>query len=140
MPQQINQFNKLKSAKNNSMLGIAEGSQGSINGYYRGKLIVSRPLDGKNRTVKNYKNEANLMLIQAMRDGNQLATVKRLSIETLKHFRYKDLIKEPDKQDKDYLMIVILLLIKLKVIEEDGVKEGLLVMGKKKPRRSNETH
>ena len=140
MPQEINQFNKLKSAKNNSMLGISEGSHGSINGYYKGRLIVSRPLDGKNKTVENYKNEANLMLIQALRDGNQLATVKRLSIETLKNFRYKDLIQKPDKQDKDYLMIVILLLIKLKVIEEDGVKEGLLVMGKKKPRRANETH
>ena len=34
---------------------IFEGSEGSVNGYFKKKLIVSRPL-GNGRTLENIKN------------------------------------------------------------------------------------
>ena len=118
---------------------IYEGSEGSVNGYFKKKLIVSRPL-GDGRTLEGYKNEAQMVLIQAMRDGNDLQKIKDLCIETLKNFRYNQLIKQPDTEERDFVLFTLLILIKLRVVKEDGEREGLLVMGRKKTRRDCENH
>jgi hypothetical protein len=118
---------------------IYEGSEGSVSGFYKRKLIVSRPL-GDGRTLEGYKNQAQLVLIQAMRDGNDLQNIKKLCIQTLNNFRYEELIKEPDIEERDFILFTLLILIKLRVVDEDGDREGLLVMGKKKPRRDCEIH
>tara|TARA_R110001632_G_C11056803_1_gene385372 strand:+ start:112 stop:471 length:360 start_codon:yes stop_codon:yes gene_type:complete len=118
---------------------IYEGSEGSVSGYYKKKKIISRPL-GDGRTLEGYKNQAQLVLIQAMRDGNDLQNIKKLCIQTLKNFRYEELIKQPDIEERDFVLFTLLILIKLKVVEEDGVQEGLLVMGRKKTRRDCEIH
>ena len=118
---------------------IFEGSEGSVNGYYKKKKIISRPL-GNGRTLEGYKNEAQMVLVQALRDGNNLPNIKKLAIMTLKNFRYQPLIKQPDTEDKDFILFALLILIKLGVVDEDGETEGLLVMGRKKPRRDCETH
>mgnify|MGYP003676050984 FL=1 len=116
---------------------IYEGGDGSVNGYFKKKLIVSRPL-GDGRTLEGYKSESMRVLIQAMRDGNDLQKIKKLALTTLKNFRYEDLIKQPDREEKDFVLFTLLILIKLGVVEEDGVGEGLLVMCKKKPKRATE--
>jgi len=118
---------------------IYEGSEGSVNGYYKKKKIISRPLGG-GRTLEGYKNEAQMVLIQAMRDGNNLQNIKKLCIQTLNNFRYEELIKQPDIEERDFILFTLLILIKLGVIDEDGDREGLLVMCKKKPRRDCENH
>lgn len=118
---------------------IYEGSEGSVNGYFKKKLIVSRPL-GDGRTLDGYKKEALRVLIEAMREGNNLKKIKELSISTLKNFRYNDLVKQPNSEDRDFVLFTLLILIKLGVVDEDGEREGLLVMGKKKPKRVNENH
>jgi len=110
---------------------IFEGPDGSVNGYFKRKLIISRPL-GKGRTLVSYKKQSELILIQAMRDGHNLSQIKRLSILTLKNFRYLELKQEPDTEEKDFILFTLLILIKLGVVEEDGDREGLLVMCKKK--------
>jgi len=116
---------------------ICEGVDGSVNGYYKKKLIVSRPLGGK-KTLENYKKEALRVLIEAMRDGNNIQKIKKLSAQTLHNFRYNELIKQPNGEEKDFVLFTLLILIKLNVIEEDGDREGLLVMGKKKTKRASE--
>lgn len=117
---------------------IFEGTHGSVNGYFKKKLIVSRPLGGV-RTLESYKNQAQLVLIQAMRDGHQLSQIKNLSIQTLKNFRYMEMKQEPDTEEKDFILFTLLILIKLGVVEEDGDQEGLLIMGKKKTKLNCET-
>jgi hypothetical protein len=118
---------------------IYEGSEGSVNGYFKKKLIVSRPL-GNGKTLEKYKNESLRVLIEALRGGTELSEIKELSIQTLKNFRYAQLVKQPNSEDRDFVLFTLLILIKLKVIDEDGDREGLLVMGKKKPKRGCENH
>ena len=115
---------------------IYEGSEGSVNGYFKKKLIVSRPL-GNGRTLDSYKKEALRVLIEALRDGCQLEIVKKRSISTLKNFRYEETIKEPTAEDRVFVLFTLLILIKLGVVEEDGEREGLLICCKKKPKRAN---
>jgi hypothetical protein len=110
---------------------IFEGSDGSVNGYFKGKLIVSRPL-GDGRTLENYKKESMRVLIEAMREGHQLEQIKKLSYKTLKNFRYEELIKQPNSEEKDFVLFTLLILIKLGVIDEDGEREGLLTCKRKK--------
>jgi len=118
---------------------IFQGTEGSVNGYFKKKLIVSRPL-GKRRNLESYKNQAQMVLIQAMRDGHHISTIKKMSIQTLKNFRYLEQKKEPDIEEKDFILFTLLILIKLGEVEEDGDREGLLICGRKKTKRLNGNH
>ena len=117
---------------------IYEGEYGSINGYFKKKLIVSRPLT-KNKSIESYKKESVMVLVQALRDGNNLPNIKKLALLTLKNFRYEETIREPTSEDRDFVLFTLLILIKLGVVEEDSDREGLLIMGPKKVRRDYET-
>ena len=117
---------------------IYEGENGSVNGYFKKKIIVSRPL-GKGKSLETYKKESLRVLIEALREGNTIPNVKKLALITLKNFRYEETIREPTAEDRDFVLFTLLILIKLGVIEEDGDQEGLLIMGRKKPRRENES-
>lgn len=110
---------------------IYEGVNGSVNAYFKNKLIVSRPL-GKGATLEYYRNRSEGILLSALRDGNKLSRVEDLSLRTIKNFRYEKQIKEPDSEERDFVLYTFLILIKLGVIDEDGDRDGLLVMGKKK--------
>ena len=52
--------------------------------------------------------------------------MKRFNINFIKMVRYKETIKQPKPEDWDTIMTAIMILIKLKVIEEEGDREGLL--------------
>ena len=113
---------------------IYQGVNGSVNAYFKNKLIVSRPLGGARGrgTLEDYKKESEMILVQALRDGTKLSKIKELSLKTIKNFRYEKQIKEPNSQERDFVLFTVLILIKLGVMDEDGDREGLLVMGKKK--------
>tara|TARA_R110002096_G_scaffold411274_2_gene611357 strand:+ start:1272 stop:1643 length:372 start_codon:yes stop_codon:yes gene_type:complete len=117
---------------------IYGGENGSINGYFKKKLIVSRPL-GKGKSLETYKKESLRVLIEALREGNTIPNIKKLAFITLKNFRYEQTIREPTAEDRDFVLLTLLILIKLGVVEEDGDQEGLLIMGKKKPKRETES-
>ena len=70
---------------------------------------------------------------KGLRKGHSIEFMKQFNINFIKMVRYKDTIKKPKEEDWDTIMIAILILIKLKVIEEDGEREGLLIM----PRKGN---
>tara|TARA_R110000803_G_scaffold124123_1_gene191984 strand:- start:126 stop:494 length:369 start_codon:yes stop_codon:yes gene_type:complete len=110
---------------------IYEGVNGSVNAYFKNRLIVSRPL-GKGITLQDYRDRGEGILLSALKDGNKLSTVKELSLKTIKNFRYKKQIKQPNSEERDFVLYTVLILIKLGVIDEDGDRDGLLVMGKKK--------
>jgi hypothetical protein len=114
---------------------IYEGENGSINGFYKGKLIVSRPL-GKHRTYERYKKETEQLIIEGLRMGHTIPQLLKISKNLIKLTRYEKMKKKPDKEDMDTILISLLMLIKFRVIEEDGKKEGLLICGRKKTKRA----
>jgi hypothetical protein len=99
----------------------------SISGYYKGKLIVTRKLT-KKRDLDYWRSSAHNFICEGLRKGHSIEFMKRFNINFIKMVRYKDTIKQPNEEDWDTIMIAIMILIKLKVIEEDGEREGLLIM------------
>ena len=110
---------------------IYQGEHGSVSAFYKNKLIVSRPLT-KTRTLEAYKREANRVIIEGMRMGHSMEFIIKANKQFLKLLRYKEKNKKPDREELDLMFMCMLILIKFKFIEEDGVREGLLVMGRKK--------
>jgi len=104
----------------------------SISGYYKGRLIVTRKMN-KDKDLEYWKSIANNFLCEGLRKGYSIQSMIEFNTNFIKMVRYKDRIKKPKEEDWDTIMIAILILIKLKVIEEDGDREGLLIM----PKREN---
>ena len=111
---------------------IYQGSQGSINCYYKNKLIISRPLT-KKRTVHWYARQSNSYMVDALRHGWTLEQLKKINIRFMKQLRYKGMAETPTKEDWDIAIIGYFMLCKLNVIDCDGITEGFLIM----PRREN---
>ena len=105
----------------------------SISGYYKGKLIVTRKMN-KDKDLEYWKSLAHNFIEEGLRKGHSIEFMKRFNMNFIKMLRYKDTIKKPEEDDWDTIMIAILILIKLKVIEEDGDREGLLIMPRRKTR------
>ena len=114
---------------------IYEDSWGSINAFYKGRMIVSRPA----KNIDNLRINAHEAIAEAFRAGWTIQKLIDFNLRFIKRLRYEEKNKIPDKDDWDIAMICFLILIKLKVIDEDGDKEGLLTMGPKKVRRDYET-
>ena len=112
---------------------ISQGIDGSINGYYKNKLIVSRPVGGI-RSVENYIKDADAAVLQGLRTNWTIKSLIKLNLDNVKLWRYKDLKRPPREDDKDCLLLSLLMLIKLKVIDIDGDREGLLIMPLRKTR------
>ena len=118
---------------------IYEGEHGSVSAYYKNKLIVSRPLT-KKRTLEVYKREADRVIIEGMRLGHSIQFILKTNQQFLKLLRYKEKNKKPDREERDLIFMCMLILIKFKIIEEEGEREGLLVMPRIKTRSGSETH
>ena len=112
---------------------ISQGIDGSINGYYKNKLIVSRPVGGI-RSVENYIKDADAAVLQGLRTNWTIKSLIKLNLDNVKLWRYKNLKRPPREDDKDCLLLSLLMLIKLKVIDIDGDREGLLIMPLRKTR------
>lgn len=104
---------------------------GSVSCFYKKKLLVTRPLNEK-RTMKRYRDDANAVIIEGMRAGWDIPKLIKFNRDFIKKWRYEELIRTPSKEDRDLVLISILILIKFRVIEEDAHDEGLLIMSKKK--------
>ena len=128
-----NKFDSLENFMYIIYIMIAEGIDGSINGYYKNKLIVSRPLGGI-RSVENYIKDADAAVLEGLRTGWNIKRLIKLNLNHVKLWRYNDLKKTPREDDKDCLLLSLLMLIKLKVIDIDGDREGLLIMPIRKTR------
>lgn len=99
----------------------------SISGYYKGQLIVTRKLTNE-MDLEYWRSTAHNFLCEGLRKGHSIKFMKRFNINFIKMVRYKDTIRQPNEEDWDTIMTAIMILIKLKVIEEDGEREGLLIM------------
>ena len=99
----------------------------SISGYYKGRLIVTRKMN-KEKDLEYWRSTAHNFLCEGLRKGHSIEFMKRFNINFIKMVRYKETIKQPKPEDWDTIMTAIMILIKLKVIEEEGDREGLLIM------------
>lgn len=108
---------------------IRQGKNGSISFWFENKIVGSLPL-GK-RTMKDYYDSRDKLLREALEEM-KLKDVKRIMWKGL--HKFKEHLYE---RDNEFICMTILCLIKLRQIDEEGVEEGFLVMGRKKPPRGN---
>lgn len=102
---------------------INQGPAGSISFYLNGKLIQSIPMF-ENNDINTVKDSANRIIIEGLRQGNNLKFIKKkfwIAVQNL---------KEKKINDDDILLFAVSYfgLIKMNVIEEDAANEGILVM------------
>jgi len=108
---------------------IYNGSEGSLNLYYKGLLISSYPLT-KKKTFENYFYQGELMIRQS--SGIPI----KLQIKTYIHFlntiHNRKINKQPIRRsDHIYFLNCLFALMRLKIIEDDEAN-GYLIMKKKK--------
>ena len=109
---------------------IRQGCNGSINLFWRNKLIISRPMT-TTRNIEWYEEAVQRTLVEALQAGWSLPRLSKFHLDFLKKCRYETMMKTPDSLDKDLMMVSGMTLIKLKVIDPDGDREGLLIMKSK---------
>lgn len=112
---------------------IYNGSQGSLNLYYKGLLISSFPLS-KKKTFEDYQYQGEYLILKSMRENLKIKQM----IFTFTHFCNMIYQRKKNKQPirrSDHEMFISCLfgLIKLKIIDNDDLN-GYLVMPKKKSR------
>jgi len=111
-----------------------QSKNGSVNCFYRGRLVVSVGLDDT-RTIDYYKYAAERLLIEGMQHGHKLPELKEQFIKFIKKIRYEEIRKKNiTLEDRETILLPFLMLCRLKEIDPDGNKEGLLVMPRKKIR------
>lgn len=110
---------------------IYNGSQGSLNLYYKGLLISSFPLT-KKKTFERYQYQGEYVILTSMKENFKIKQI----IFTLTHFCniiYKrKLNKQPIRRsDHEYFISCLFGLLKLKIIDNDDLN-GYLIMPRKK--------
>jgi hypothetical protein len=117
---------------------IYNRKNGSINCFYKGKMINSVGTDDF-YSIDYYKYAANRLLIEGMTEGYKMNDLKHQFLNSIKRFRYKGIKKEDETIDnRETILCIFLILCKLKVIDEDGNTEGLLICGRKKSKQATE--
>jgi len=109
-----------------------QDKNGSINCFYRGRLVVSVGLDDI-RTFDYYQYAAERLLIEGMQHGHKITDLKEQFVKFIKKIRYEEITKTKlTREDRESILLPFLMLCRLKEIDPDGIKEGLLIMPKKK--------
>ncbi len=108
---------------------VHQGSKGSVCFYFENKLVASAPLGRK--SMKDYEKARDNLLREAL-EAMPIKEVKRIMWSGLHKFKDTGL-----ERDNEFICMTILALIKLKQIDPDGEREGLLVCGRKKPSKSS---
>ena len=114
---------------------IYQGESGSINFFFKNRLIVSRPLT-KEITVEYYENSRDNVIREALEAGWSIQRQIAFHKGFLKTCRYKEMLKDPSNDDLTIMLITGLILIKFRQIDPEGDREGLLIMGPKKKKSS----
>jgi hypothetical protein len=110
---------------------IKQGENGSINFFYKNKMICSRPLN-KFRTIEKYEKERDKIMLEALLEKFSLQHQIKIHKYLIKRARYEDLVNNEKRENMDILAVSFLILIKLKQIDPDGDTEGLLICCRKK--------
>ena len=113
---------------------IHQGSNGSINFFYKNRMVISRPLN-EFRTVDDYWESANKTIIEGLYAGWSLPALADFHLDFIKKSRYNKFVREPTSKDLDLILNSGLTLIKLKKIDPNGSREGLLICDKKRKSR-----
>ena len=108
---------------------IRQGSKGSINAYYKNKLIVSRPIN-KIKTEEYYYQVRDSLIRDALEKQWSLKKQIDLYLPVLKNIRYNEQKTNPTSDQWDSILYGYLILEKLRVIPEDP-RNGILIMGPK---------
>ena len=115
-----------------------ESKNGSVNCFYRGKLVVSVGLDDI-RTIDYYKYAAERLLIEGMQHGHKLPELKEQFMKFIKKIRYQEITKKKiTREDRETILLPFLMLCRLKEIDPDGNKEGLLICPRKKSKQEKQ--
>ena len=118
---------------------IRQGENGSINFFYKNKMICSRPLN-KYRTIEKYEKERDKIIIEALQAKVSLQEQIRIHNYIVKRARYEELVNTYERENMDILACSMLVLIKLNQIDPDGDREGLLIMPRKEEIDTFETN
>ena len=110
---------------------IYNGSNGSLNLYYKGLLISSFPLSNK-KTFEVYQYQGEYLILKSMKDKLNIKQI----IFTFTHYcnmiHKRKLNKQPIRRSDHQMFISCLFgLLKLKIIDNDS-ENGYLIMPKKK--------
>lgn len=117
-----------------------ESDEGSINCFYKNRLVVSIGLT-KFKTKDYYLYSAKKLMEDSLRSGFTLKYLQYEFMNLIKNARYKECRREHvSKQDREIIVLSFLGLCKMKVIDIDGEREGLLMCRKKKPKRGCKNH
>lgn len=116
------------------------GSKGDMSLFYDGKLIVSKPLT-ETKTRSYYFTAAEQLLIDGLKGGESLLDLRKRLTNFMKAFskesKYWREIELKTPLDRDIIFYTGLMLIKMNVIDADGVDEGILIMKTIKPKKGN---
>ena len=115
------------------------GSEGDISFHYGGKYIVSMPMT-KTKTREYYFTKAEELLIDGLRGGESLQDLRKRFTNFMTAFtnqtKYWREIELQTPMDRDVIFYTGLMLIKLNVVDSDGVDEGILIMPPKRAIKS----
>jgi hypothetical protein len=115
-------------------MGIYEGSGGSILCFVNYKIIASVPIT-KKKTVHYYKDLAESILIDALREGKwTLKNAGNHSLAMMKDRRYFNR-KYLTFEENEYIILIGFILHKLKIWDYEMFSHGLFITDKKRPRR-----
>ena len=108
---------------------IFEGKNGSINFYWKDIFLTSFPLG--NIDLEYYQKQAEVMIINAMREGKKMSQMIPICQNYCKLFYHRRHVKKVRVRDEDhqFFAICVLALIRLEIIDFD---DHILIMKKKK--------
>ena len=112
-------------------MGVFVGSNGSILCFVEGKIVASVPVT-KRKMVDGYKNHAENILVEALRDGKwTIYSAGFRCLQILKdriHFTRKLLSLE----ENEFIILMGFILHKLKIWHFDDPLNGLFIAPRKK--------
>ena len=110
---------------------IYNGSNGSLNLYYKGLLISSFALT-KNKTFDRYEYQGEYIILESMKQGFKIKqiTITLINFCDLIYYR-KNKKQSIRRSDHEFFISCLFGLLKLKIIDNDE-SNGYLICPKKK--------
>ena len=106
---------------------VIQGKNGGVVFYFENRIVGSLPLG--NHSMKDYYKQRDNLIREALED-RKLKEVKKIMWRGLHKMKDTGL-----REDNDFICMTILCLMKFRQIDPDGEREGILVVGRRKPRK-----